>query len=237
MKKILAILLALLMLCTLCACAAKAPTQDDQTADTQTPSDTQTPEDETSAPDTDAPVDETPAPDTDAPADETEPEPAEPIEIESALALLESVWALYGEDEKFPAAGGDYSEENMTDGAPGKVGLDDASSVEYLLTFPAAGVEMIDDAASLIHMMNTNTFTCGAYHLKNAEDMQTLAADVKDHVMNKHWMCGFPDKLVVFSVGEYLVEVFGLQEQVETFCANLAAAYPEAMILSDDPIA
>lgn len=228
MKRILAILLALLMLCTLCACAAKTPVQDDQTADTQTPSDTQTSEDET------------PATDIDAPADETEPEPetpAEPIEIESALALLESVWALYGEDEKFPAAGGDYNEENMTDGAPGKVGLDDASSVEYLLTFPAAGVEMIDDAASLIHMMNTNTFTCGAYHLKNAGDMQTLAADVKDHVMNKHWMCGFPDKLVVISVGEYLVEVFGLQEQVETFCANLAAAYPEATILSDDPIA
>ena len=37
-------------------------------------------------------------------------------EIPDALTILNTVWASYSEDEKFPAAGGDYSEANMTDG-------------------------------------------------------------------------------------------------------------------------
>ena len=37
-------------------------------------------------------------------------------DIPDALTILNTVWASYSEDEKFPAAGGDYSEENMTDG-------------------------------------------------------------------------------------------------------------------------
>ena len=32
----------------------------------------------------------------------------------SALELLNAVWANYSDDDKFPAAGGDYDEANMT---------------------------------------------------------------------------------------------------------------------------
>ena len=59
-------------------------------------------------------------------------------EIPDALTILNTVWASYSEDEKFPAAGGDYSEDNMTDGQPGTVGLENASDVEYLLSIPAS---------------------------------------------------------------------------------------------------
>ena len=118
MKKFLAMLLAVLTVCSFAACAAK-PAEND-TAD---------------------------------------------VEIADALTLLNTVWASYTDDEKFPAAGGDYDEANMTDGAPGKVGLADASSVEYLVSVPADVVSKFDDAASLFHMMNLNTFTCGAYRL------------------------------------------------------------------------
>ena len=83
-------------------------------------------------------------------------------EIPDALTILNTVWASYSEDEKFPAAGGDYSEANMTDGQPGTVGLENASDVEYLLSIPASVIAMADDGASLFHMMNGNTFTCGA---------------------------------------------------------------------------
>ena len=41
---------------------------------------------------------------TSAPADTDDNAPA------SALELLETVWNSYSDDEKFPAAGGDYSE-------------------------------------------------------------------------------------------------------------------------------
>ena len=41
----------------------------------------------------------------------------------SALEILENVWALYGDDEKFPVMGGDAV--NMVDGAPGAFGIED----------------------------------------------------------------------------------------------------------------
>ena len=56
----------------------------------------------------------------------------------SALDLLEKVWSTYTDDEKFPAAGGDYSEENMRDGAPGNFSMDDADLLDSSLGFPTA---------------------------------------------------------------------------------------------------
>ena len=171
-------------------------------------------------------------------AAKTDDQPAaEEDTIADARTLLNTVWASYTEDEKFPAAGGDYSEENMTDGAPGKVGLEDSSSVEYLLSIPAAVAEKADDAASLTHMLNGNTFTCGAIRLKDAGELEAAAKDIKEYIMAKHWMCGFPDKLVVASTGSYLIEVYGAEDLVNTFRDKLQAAYPQTTILSDDPIA
>lgn len=158
-------------------------------------------------------------------------------EIPDALTILNTVWASYSEDEKFPAAGGDYSEENMTDGKPGKVSLEKPSEIEYLLTLPASVIEEADDAASLFHMMNGNTFTCGVLHLKDAGQLDAAAGEVKTYVMNTQWMCGFPDKLVVASLDGYLISVFGAEDLVDTFRDKLQTAYPGTQIVSDDPIA
>ena len=49
-------------------------------------------------------------------------------------------------------------------------------------------------------------------------------------------MCGFPDKLVIAAVGDYIVSVYGNEELVDTFAAKLAAAYPNAKTVSDEPI-
>ena len=157
-------------------------------------------------------------------------------EIPDALTLLNGVWDTYAEDEKFTAAGGDYNEENMTDGAPGKVGLDDADSVSYLLSVPADVVSKFDDAASLLHMLNGNTFTCGAYRLTDAAELESAAASIKSYVMSKQWMCGFPDKLVIASVGSYIVEVFGAEDLVNTFRDKLTACYEGVTIITDEPI-
>ena len=158
------------------------------------------------------------------------------LDIPDALTILNTVWASYSEDEKFPAAGGDYSEQNMTDGKPGKVGLDNVSDVEYLLSIPASVIEQADDAASLFHMMNGNTFTCSALHLTDAAAMDETAKTVKDSIMTKQWMCGFPDKLVVAAIDKYLISFFGAEDLVNTFRDKLQAAYPAAVIISDDPI-
>ena len=154
----------------------------------------------------------------------------------SPLELLETVWNTYSDDEKFPAAGGDYSEENQRDGAPGAFSIADTDTLEYMLGFPAAEAGKIDAAASLMHMMNMNTFTCGAFHAKSSGDLTALCAALRENILARHWMCGSPDKLVIVTVGDYIVSFFGNAELADTFAAKLAAAYPSAKTVSEDPI-
>lgn len=160
-----------------------------------------------------------------------------PAKITDSLELLETVWNSYGDDEKFSVAGGDMTEENMTMDAPGVYGLEDAEAVDATLGLPAASVDKIDDAASLVHMMNANTFTCGAFHVKDEKDIPDLAAKLKDNIMARQWMCGFPDKLIVVSVDSYIVSFFGNEENVNLFKNKLTGAYSNASVISEDPIA
>lgn len=155
---------------------------------------------------------------------------------DSALDLLTTVWNSYKEDDKFAIVGGDYSEENMTPDAPGKFSLDDADVLDNTIAFPAASVDKIDDAAAIRHMMNANTFTCGAYHVKDANEAAEIASGIKDNIKNRHWMCGFPEKVVIVIVGDYVVSVFGAEDLVNTFKTNLTAAYASAETVCDEPV-
>lgn len=156
--------------------------------------------------------------------------------IKDGVELLTKVWNSHKEDEKFAVAGGDMSEENMTMDAPGKFGVEDAASLDVTLGLPEASAGKIDGAASLVHMMNANTFTCGAFHVKNAGDISALAGEIKENIMNREWMCGFPDKLVIAKVDGYIVSFFGMEEIVDTFKAHLTEVYSSAEIICDDPV-
>ena len=151
-----------------------------------------------------------------------------------ALTLLNTVWDSYTDDEKFPAAGGDY--EHSVDGAPGAFDISDTDNLTYLLSVPAEDADKLDDAASLMHMMNANTFTCGALRVKNGDDAAKLAEDLRDAIQNKQWMCGFPDKLVIATLGNYVVSVYGDEELVNTFRDKLQAAFSDAAIAYDEMI-
>ena len=163
------------------------------------------------------------------------PDAAGKTEIKDAKELLTTVWNSYEEDEKFAIAGGDMTEENMTE-ARREDEQRSYGRITDVSGFPAADAEKIDNAASIMHMMNANTFTCGAYHLKNADDVKSVAADLKENVMGRQWMCGFPDKLVVISVDDYLVSVFGNEELVNTFKDKLTQTYENAKVISEDGI-
>ena len=156
--------------------------------------------------------------------------------IESSLELLTQVWDSYGDDDKFPAIGGDLSEEHVTDGAPGVFSVDDADMLDATLGFPAASAGKIDDAASLMHMMNGNTFTCGAFRAADAGDAAELSEAIKDNVMHRQWMCGFPEKLVIVTVDNYVVSIFGTGDLVDGFKTRLTAAYAAAEVRCDEPI-
>ena len=46
--------------------------------------------------------------------------------------------------------------------------------------------------------------------MKNGDDAAKLAEDLRDAIQNKQWMCGFPDKLVVFTYDRYVVALYGI---------------------------
>lgn len=160
---------------------------------------------------------------------------ADDTEGKAAVDILTDVWAVYGDDEKFAIAGGDY--ENMVSDAPGTVNVADGETLDALLGFPAASAELIDDGASMMHMMNQNTFTAGVYHVANADDLQDVADAVKENVMNRQWICGFPDDLVIYSVGtNYVAAAFGAEEVVDVFETHLQEVYASATILYDEDL-
>lgn len=165
---------------------------------------------------------------------DTNKEETPAVTIASPVELLNTVWASYADDEKFPVAGGDEANMNME--GPGVFGLENGGEGFVAIThFPAESVAKIDSAATLMHMMNANTFTGAAYHVVDA-DMAALVTEVKDSVMATRWMCGFPEKLVIVTVGEYMVSYFGHADLVSTFTAKLQAAYPSAEVVVDEPI-
>ena len=173
-------------------------------------------------------------PPTETPKPETPAEDKPAAAVDDALTILNAIWNTYSDEEKFPAAGGDS--EHAVDGAPGSFDTSNADSLSYLLTFPADDASLIDSAASLVHMMNLNTFTCGAFHVADANNVARLADDLRTTIQAKHWMCGFPDKLVIVTVGQSVLSVYGSEELVNTFRDKLLASYPTAAAVYDEAI-
>ena len=156
-------------------------------------------------------------------------------QAKSASEILEKVWSKYSADEKFPATGG--SEKHMKEDKPGKFDVSDAEALDFELGFPKANASEIDDAASLMHMLNQNNFSCGVYHVKDSGNVETLAGKIKENILARQWLCGFPEKLVILSVGDYIVSVFGAAELTDTFTSKLSAEYSSTKQLFDVPIA
>ena len=154
----------------------------------------------------------------------------------SPLNLLSTVWKSYSEDDKFPASGGDYSEENAKDDAPGNFGLSDSAVLESTLAVPEASADLLKKAASLTHMMNLNTFTAGAFQLKDSKNADKFAKAMKESIENRHWVCGFPDKFVIIKVNGYVVSAFGAADLIDTFKSKTLKAYQDAKVYCEENI-
>ncbi len=209
MKKIISLALAGVMALSLVACGTEKPA-------------------ETTAPivETTAPIVETTAPAT---GDET-------VSGTGALAVLENIWAQYGEDEKFAVIGGNM--EAPVDGAPGNYDMAYAENLTYNLLVPAEALASVDEAATMIHMMNANTFTSGVVHLTEGTDVAAFAQTMRDAIQGNMWMCGFPETLLVAVVeGEYVVVAFGVNDAMNPFMTHFGEAYAEAEILFNEAVA
>jgi len=154
---------------------------------------------------------------------ETETVPSQELPA-SALEILETVWADYAEEEKFPVIGGSMTAP--VDGAPGSYDIAD-ENITYNLLIPAEQLANVTEAASMIHMMNANTFTCAAFKLADGVTAADFGAAMKDAVLGNQWMCGFPDSLLIRAFGDsYVVMAFGVNDAMTPFESHLSAAYP-----------
>lgn len=152
----------------------------------------------------------------------------------SALEILENVWAEYAEEEKFPVIGGSMAAP--VDNAPGSFDLAD-ENLPYLLLVPAEQMDSITEAASMIHAMNTNTFTCAAFQLADGVTAADFGAAMKEAVLNNQWMCGFPDRLLIRAFGDdYVVMAFGVNDAMDLFETHLTAAYPGMETIASETI-
>ena len=206
MNKLLSIFLALIMLLSLASCGEE-PAPGDNSADV-----------------TDENPDETPA-DT-------------PEEIqESALDILTKIWEALPEDSKPMAFGGDYHEENQVENAPGWHSIEteeDAQSLDTNFGLPAADVSMVSKVACVRHMLNANSFTCSAYEVvktdvAQTDNVETVAKDLRDGLMNRSYMCGWPEQLDIYTVGSgTVVCFFGNLDLVNAFKDALTEVYGES---------
>lgn len=150
--------------------------------------------------------------------------------VMSAVDVLNDVWETYGEDEMFFAMGGDMN--NMVDNAPGTYSLEDTEGMAATLYVPVDAIAQIDDAASLVHGMNLNTFTGAAFHVTDAANVETFVTTLKDNIMGTQWMCGFPDQLVIFTVhDQFVVSAFGNTEVIEIFKNKVTSVYGENAVI------
>ena len=154
----------------------------------------------------------------------------------SALEILENIWNAYGEDEKFAVIGGNM--EAPVDGAPGNYDMAYAENLTWNLLVPADQLANVDQAATMIHMMNANTFTSGVVHMAAGADAAAFAAAMREAVQSNRWMCGFPETLVIAVIGgEYVLVAFGVNDTMNPFQTHLAEAYADAEVLYNEPVA
>ena len=217
MKKLISLLLVLVMVAAMAAGCGQKDANTDTTVTTAAPTETTAEPTETTA---EATEEITVA---------TQPA-AEPG---TALAVLQDVWALFGENDKFFAFGGDGL--NMVDGAPGAYTDMEALTVQLLV--PASQQANVTEIASLFHGMMVNNFTCGAFKLAEGVDAAAFADTLYNAAKNNQWMCGMPEKVMVAVVDDIVVLVFGLSDVLDTFEANLTEAYPNAEVKYSEAIA
>ena len=209
MKKIISLALAAVLALSLVACGNKP---------------VETTPVETNPIETTAPVETT------VPATEENTAPAA-----GAVGVLENIWNLYAEDEQFFVIGGNM--ESPVDGAPGNYDMAYAENLTYNLLVPADQLANIDEAATMIHAMNANTFTSGVVHLTEGTDAAAFAQIMRDAIQGNMWMCGFPETLTIAVVdGEYVLIAFGVNDAMNPFMTHFAEAYADAEVLFNEAI-
>ncbi|MBQ9967687.1 MAG: hypothetical protein IJO88_03070 [Oscillospiraceae bacterium] len=157
-----------------------------------------------------------------------------PVETTATLMLLQDIWMQYADNEKFAVMGGN-PEAGVMD-APGSYDLTYAENLGYQLVIPADQLAGITEASTMIHMMNANTFSCGAFTLAEGVDAAAFAQAVRDALQGNQWICGFPETMFIANVGGIVLVAFGVNDAMGPFVENLNEAYADIQIYFDEAI-
>lgn len=200
MKKLIAMLLAVILVMGLVACGA-----EENTNTPATPSTSAT---------------------TEAPKKNSEA---------TATEMLSPIWKAVPEENRFFAMGGDFSAP--VDNDAGNYSLEDEGLTASLMV-PADQIPNLLNAASLMHAMMANNFTCGMYQVSVEADVNAFAEAMKASFSNAQWICGQPEKMLIAVVnGEYVLAAFGINDAINPFETALTATYPDATIVCSEAIA
>ena len=159
--------------------------------------------------------------------------PATPVDSDS-VGILEKIWGLYGDDDRFAVFGG--SMEHAVDGMPGALDLTNSEEIVSKYLLPEAQIANVKDAASLMHMMNGNIFTAAVVTLGDGADEETLVKTWREAIRQNRWICGQPDKLLMYHIGDQILMAFGSTDAMRVFEAKTAEAFPDGKLLYSEAI-
>lgn len=212
MKRILALLLALLTIFALTACGSGEDADASKESGATSSGSNQA---ETSG--TSDASDTSNTPDASAYAD--------------ALAVLDAIWNQYPDEDKFSVLGG--NRDAIVEGKPGAFDLSATVELTNSLLLPAEEIPNLQSAASLIHMLNGNTFTAAVF--QTSTDLDILNQTMIDTANATQFICGAPERLVVLKVGNYLIMAFGTDDLTEAF-QNHALEVEGITLLHNGPV-
>jgi hypothetical protein len=210
MKKILTLALAAVMALSLVACGGN--------------------NNETTAPETTVPAVETTAPVTETTAPEVETTAPVTADANGATTVLQNIWNNV--EEKWAIIGGSDAENPVWD-APGNYDLAD-ENISFNLLIPADQIANVDDVASMTHGMMANNFNSAVFHV--TADVKGFADALYQSVSGNMWMCGMPDRVVIASIGSYVVMFYGVNDALTSFETHLMEAYPQAETLYNESL-
>lgn len=210
MKRILAFVLAAMATLALAACTNSKTQNSDDKSNSSTSS---TPADNSSS------------------SAETDPAGSA---YDDPVAVLETAWAAYPEADKFPVFGGSTDVATQYDSKPGPFTLTMKDEMGNNLKVPESIMPQIKSAASMIHMMNANTFTSAVFEVDG--DIDAFSTALVDSVNNTQWMCGFPETVITVKVDGYLIMAFGNGEIIEAFKNAATTAVEGAVLVHEGPV-
>lgn len=153
-----------------------------------------------------------------------EKEPEFRIEIANAEEILTNTWDVYKEEERFDIMGGHFYSAKI--GVPAKYDLTETVDLEEMFCVPKEAGKNIDNAATMVDFYNAARFTAGAFHLKDATNVEQFIEAVKAQVHVNQWHGETPKKLMIMKIDEqYVVAVFGREPLVNEFKLNMESVY------------